>query len=95
MSWFDKATIVDWILLLGLVAGMAVRVLEWYWRQNKLASEAPHYLTREEFEQRIELFRLKHDEDIKHWVRSELDSYVHIKQGEELHRRIGRLEDKQ
>ena len=91
---FEDASIVDWILLLGLTAGLCVRVLEWYWRQGKLVDNAPQYVTRQALEQELEIRGLKSDENIKHWTRNELSDYYHNKQAEELSRRIERLEDK-
>ena len=92
---FSNATLVDWILLVGLTAGLVLRGIEWYFRQSKLADDAAQYVTRKELEQELEIRRLKHDDEIKHWARSALGQYVHIKQWEDLTRRVERVEDKE
>ena len=88
------ASIVDWILLATLLFGLVMRGLEWHWKQSRIADESANYVTRKELQNELELSRLKHDDEVKHWVSTALSAYCHVKQADELSRRIERLEDK-
>ena len=94
-DFISDASVVDWILLCGLVLGLMLRGLEWYWKQDRLASESKSYVTRDEMHHQLEIRKLQHDADLKHWVRNEFLQYAPVQQIVDLTRRIERVEDKE
>jgi hypothetical protein len=89
-QWFEKATLVDWIILIGMAVGVFFRGLEWYSKGRKLVDEQTNFVTRSQLEQEL----LKLDRDQKHWIRSQFTGYVPAEVHLELRHRIDRIENR-
>lgn len=89
-GWFEKATLVDWIILIGMVLGVLFRFLEWYSRGRRLVDEQASYVTKTEMDRKI----LELDRDQKHWIRSQFTSYVPADVHLDLRHRVDRIENR-
>lgn len=89
-GWFEKATLVEWIVVVGMTVGLLARAFE-AWVKTRQAVEATNgYVTKEELSRRL----LEADRDQKHWVRSQFTGYVPAEVHTSLTQRVDRIEDR-
>lgn len=89
-QWFEKATLVDWIVLIGMGVGVAIRVADWVWKTRRAVDDTSTYATKSELAQRT----LELDRDLKHWVRSQFVGYVPGEVHLDLKHRVDRIENR-
>jgi hypothetical protein len=89
-GWFEKATLVDWIILLGMAAGVFFRGMAWFQANRRAVEEQGQFVTKDMLAQEL----LKLDRDQKHWIRSTLTSYVPGEVHLDLKHRLDRIENR-
>lgn len=89
-QWFEKATLVDWIVLAGMAMGVAFRFMEWYAKRRRAEDDAAQYVTHASLAQKL----LELDRDQKHWVRSQFTTYVPGEVHIALQHRVDRIENR-
>src|SRR5262245_40767938 len=89
-QWFEKATLVDWIVLIGMAVGVLIRVGDWVWRTRRAVDDTSTYATKSELAQKA----LELDRDLKHWVRAQFSGYVPGEVHLDLKHRVDRIENR-